>query len=247
MADFVLKYADGRGQIHQQVATAASEKELRERFSQQGYLIYSVKPRLGSVVAGSRQVGGKKLNLEKFLIFNQQFVTLIRAGLPILKGLDLLAERLTDPKLGPYIKTVRDEVRNGTLLSEAFRQQGLFPKMYVTSVMAGEKSGSLVEVMERYITYQRLSLAVRKKVLVSLLYPSVLIVLVILLMVFLVTYVVPNFAQLYSSMQAQLPWITVTLIAVGTTARDYIIAFAAVLIGGIVLFRLWARGEAARL
>ncbi len=122
--------------------------------------------------------GRKKLNLEKFLIFNQQFVTLIRAGLPILKGLDLLADRLTDPKLEPYIKAVRDEVRNGTLLSDAFRQQGIFPKIYISSVMAGEKSGSLTEVLDRYIHYQKLSLAVRKKVMVSLMYPCVLIVLV---------------------------------------------------------------------
>src|SRR5207302_1433502 len=121
MADFVLKYADGRGQIHQQVATAATEKELRDKYSQQGFLIYSIKPRSGAAAVSF--LGRKKLNLEKFLIFNQQFVTLVRAGLPILKGLDLLADRLADPKLGPYIKGVRDEVRNGTLLSEAFRQQ----------------------------------------------------------------------------------------------------------------------------
>ena len=175
MAEFVLKYADGRGEIHQQVATAGSEKELRDRYTQQGFLVYSVKTRSTTGGFGRK----KKVNLEKFLIFNQQFVTLIRAGLPILKGLDLLAERLTDPKLGPYIKAVRDEVRNGTLLSEAFRQQGIFPKIYVTSVMAGEKSGSLTEVLDRYITYQKLALAVRKKVLVSLMYPCVLIVLVI--------------------------------------------------------------------
>src|SRR5215831_7583569 len=244
MADFVLKYADGRGQIHQQVATAVSEKELRERYSQQGFLIYSVKPRVMAAPALVRR--GKKLNLEKFLIFNQQFVTLIRAGLPILKSLDLLAERLTDAKLGPYIRAVRDEVRNGTLLSEAFRQQGIFPKIYVTSVMAGEKSGSLTEVLDRYIHYQKLSLAVRKKVLVSLMYPSVLIVLVVLLMVFLVTYVVPTFASLYSSMNAQLPYMTSLLIAIGTTARSYIIVFAAALVGAIFLFRWWARTEAAR-
>src|SRR5436853_2969917 len=213
MPDYVLKYADGRGQIHQQVATAGSEKELRERYSQQGFLIYSIKPRTSAVRAGF--LSRKKLNLEKFLIFNQQFVTLIRAGLPILKGLDLLAERLTDPKLGPYIKAVRDEVRNGSLLSDAFRQQGIFPKMYVTSVMAGEKSGSLVEVLDRYITYQKVALAVRKKVIVSLMYPCVLIVLVMLLMVFLVTYVVPTFATLYGTMQAKLPPMPVWLIAIG--------------------------------
>jgi len=244
MADFVLKYADGRGQIHQQVTAAGSEKELREKFSQQGFLIYSIKPRTVAL----RALGAKRkgLNLEKFLIFNQQFVTLIRAGLPILKSLDLLAERLTDAKLGPYVKAVRDEVRNGTLLSEAFRQQGIFPKIYVTSVMAGEKSGSLTEVLDRYITYQRLSLAVKKKVLVSLMYPAVLIVLVILLMVFLVTYVVPTFATLYASMNAKLPTMTTALIAIGTTARTYIIVFAAALVGAIFLFRWWARKDSAR-
>jgi type IV pilus assembly protein PilC len=230
------------------VATAGSEKELREKFSQQGFLIYSIKPRsaAGSIVSTGLFGGRKKLDLEKFLIFNQQFVTLIRAGLPILKGLDLLAERLTDPKLGPYIQAVRDEVRNGTLLSEAFRQQGLFPKMYVTSVMAGEKSGSLTEVLERYLTYQKVALAVRKKVMVSLMYPCVLIVLVTLLMVFLVTYVVPTFATLYATMQATLPAMTRWLIAIGTTARSYIVFFAAGLIGAIFLFRWWARGEAAK-
>src|SRR5262249_32289910 len=109
VADYVLKYADGRGQIHQHVAAAGSEKELRDRYSQQGFLIYSIKPRSASAaLSGGLLRGRKKLEMEKFLIFNQQFVTLIRAGLPILKGLDLLAERLTDPKLGPFIKAVRD-------------------------------------------------------------------------------------------------------------------------------------------
>ena len=249
MADFVLKYADSRGQIHQQVATAGSERELREKYSQQGFLIYSIKARTAAAaVASSGLFGGrKKLQLEKFLIFNQQFVTLIRAGLPILKGLDLLAERLTDPKLGPYIKAVRDEVRNGTLLSEAFRAQGIFPKMYVTSVMAGEKSGSLTEVLDRYISYQRIALAVRKKVMVSLMYPCVLIVLVILLMVFLVTYVVPTFATLYATMQTNLPMMTVWLIAIGSAARNYIVYFALALVGAIFLFRWWAKGDAARM
>jgi type IV pilus assembly protein PilC len=246
MAEFVLKYADGRGQIHQQVANAASEKELREHYSQQGFLIYSIKPRVVGRTAGLLS-GRKKLNLEKFLIFNQQFVTLIRAGLPILKSLDLLADRLVDPKMGPYIKSVRDEVRSGTLLSEAFRQQGVFPKIYVSSVMAGEKSGSLTEVLDRYVTYQRLALAVKKKVLVSLMYPAVLIVLVTILMVFLVTYVVPTFATLYTSMQAKLPAMTVALIAVGQAARSYIVVFAAALFGGIAGFRWWARRESARM
>ncbi len=248
MADFVLKYADTKGEIHNQVAQGGTEQEIRERYSRQGFLVYSVRPKSAGIsLSGDIDFGRrKKLNLEKFLIFNQQFVTLVRAGLPILKSLDLLAERLTDPKLTPYINIVRDEVRKGVLLSDAFRSQAIFPKIYVTSIMAGEKSGSLVEVLERYISYQKLALAVRKKVLVSLMYPSVLIVLVILLIVFLVTYVVPSFATLYNSMSAQLPTITLYLIAIGTTARNYVLLGAATFFALLGAFIWWSRKESAQ-
>jgi len=242
MAEFVLKYADPRGEVHQQVAEAASENDLRERYSQQGFLIYSIKPR--RAIAGVAVGGGrKKINLEKFLIFNQQFVTLVRAGLPILKALDLLSERLTDAKLAPYIKAVREEVKNGSLLSDAFARQNVFPPIYVTSVLAGEKSGALGEVLDRFITYQRLALAVRKKLLLSLVYPTLLIVLVVGLMVFLVTFVVPRFAELYSSMSAKLPAATELLIAVGTTARNYILFGFIGLILAVIAFRFWSKTE----
>jgi type IV pilus assembly protein PilC len=240
MAEWTLKYADARGAIHQQVAEATSEKELRDRFSQQGFLIYSIKPRIEGKGVTLRP-SGKKINVEKFLIFNQQFVTLIRAGLPILKALDLLTDRLTDPKLSKYINGVREEIRNGALLSDAFAKQGVFPPIYVTSVLAGERSGSLGEVLERFITYQKLSLSVRKKLLVSLLYPAVLVFLVICLIVFLVTYVVPNFAVLYATIDAQLPAPTRVLIAIGTTARNYVLIGIAGLVGAIFGFRYWAR------
>ncbi len=251
MSEFVLKYADARGEIRQAIAEAGNEQELRERYTQQGFLIYSIRPRhglpgLSGDVSSGLLRSRKKLNLEKFLIFNQQFVTLIRAGLPILKSLDLLADRLTDPSLGRHVKAVRDEVRNGTVLSEAFRQQGIFPKIYVTSVLAGEKSGSLAEVLDRYIAYQKLSLAVKKKVIVSLIYPCILIVLVFALIVFLVTYVVPNFAELYRSMSAQLPAITLVLIAIGTTARAYVVIAFGVFVGLIFLLRLWSRAPHAK-
>jgi type IV pilus assembly protein PilC len=245
--EWVLKYADSRGEIHQQTADAGTEQELRERYSQQGFLIYSIRPRRSAIAAGAGILGrSKKLNLERFLIFNQQFVTLVRAGLPILKALDLLADRLTDPKLGHHIKAVRDDVKNGTLLSEAFRRQGVFPKIYTTSVLAGEKSGGLVEVLERYVTYQKLSLAVRKKVLVSLLYPLLLVCAAIGLIVFLVVFVVPNFAELYKSMSADLPTITKVLIAVGTTARSFVLIGVGGLIGAGFLFRWWSRRESGR-
>ncbi len=247
MPEFLLKYADARGEIHQQVAQAQSAEDLRERYSQQGFLVYSVRPKSAiSSLAPVLSRKGKKINMEKFLIFNQQFVTLVRAGLPILKGLDLLADRLTDPKLGKHVRAVRDKVRNGSLLSDAFREQGVFPPIYVTSVMAGEKSGSLGEVLDRYIAYQKLSLSVRKKLIVSLIYPSLLMFMVIGLMVFLITYVVPNFAVLYKSMDAKLPEATQLLIALGTMARSYIVLGFVGLIAAIVGFRVWSRRDSAQ-
>jgi type IV pilus assembly protein PilC len=245
MAEFLLRYADPRGQMHEQIADAASEKEVRDRLQQQGYLVYSVRAKdLGSRLSGGKTK--KTVNLEKFLIFNQQFVTLVRAGLPILQGLDLLADRLTDEKLGRHLRAVRDEVKTGTVLSDAFARQGVFPPIYVTSVLAGERSGALVEVLDRFITYQRLTLALRKKLLTSLLYPAVLICLVVALIVFLVTYVVPNFAVLYNSMEAKLPAPTQILIAIGTTARSYVLAGIGIFVLLCGAAFLWSRRESSQ-
>src|SRR3974377_461977 len=108
MAEWTLKYADARGEIRQQTVEADSENEVRNRFTEQGFLVYNVRPRSEiSTLAGGLRPRGKKLSIEKFLIFNQQFVTLIRAALPILKALDLLADRLTEAKLAKYINGVR--------------------------------------------------------------------------------------------------------------------------------------------
>lgn len=244
MAEFVLRYADPRGQMHEQIAEAGDEREARERLTHQGFLVYSVRAKdLSARLGGIRR---QRVNLEKFLIFNQQFVTLVRAGLPILRSLDLLADRLTDEKLGRHIQGVRDDVKTGTGLSDAFTRQNVFPPIYVTSVLAGEKSGSLADVLDRYISYQRLTLALRKKLLTSLLYPAVLICLVIGLIAFLITYVVPNFAALYNSMQAQLPAATRLLIAIGTTARAQILVGIDLLIFGGVAIYFWSRRESAQ-
>jgi type IV pilus assembly protein PilC len=244
MSEFVLKYADARGQIKQEIAEAASEQELRERFTQQGFLVYSVKARgkfdqLAPSLTGANRK--KKLNLEKFLIFNQQFVTLIKAGLPILKSLDLLATRLTDARMSPLVSAVRDDVRVGTSLSDAFAKQGVFPPIYVTSLLAGERSGALVEVLERFVNYQRMTLAVRKKLIASLIYPCLLIVLVLLLVVFLIAYVVPQFSSLYSSMNAKLPLLTTLLISFGEAAQEYLWVGLAGLVGTGLGIRAWAK------
>lgn len=248
MSQYLCKYADPQGRVREEVESAESEEELRQRLSDRGFLIYSVKPRrsIGAWKLDNVQPAGRKLPLEQLLIFNQQFVTLTRAGLPILKGLDLLVGNIKNRRLRTHLQSVHAKVKTGMPLSEAFQSEGVFPPIYTTSIMAGEKSGSLPEVIERYVAYQKVALGARKKILVSLIYPAVLVFLVFILILFLVTYVVPEFASLYESMDAQLPYMTQLLVAFGVTANEnlWLIALAVVGVGSSLAW--WFRSDRIR-
>ncbi len=237
MAEFVVKIADDRGRVQQHVEHGYSEAEVRDRFSQQGYLVYWVKPQ-GVFTSGVSLRRRRKLKQDSFLVFNQQFLTLIRAGLPILNSLELLIKRQKDGQLRQLLENVKERVKGGELLSDAFAAQGIIPKIYTTTLMAGEKSGNIDEVLTRYISFQRLAMTFRKKLFVSLIYPTLLVSVVMIMVTFLFTYVVPKFADLFNSLDAQLPAITLFMLAVGLNAQKYA-PFLAVglIVGGFVLWR----------
>ena len=152
MAEYTIKMADERGHVLEQVENAASEAEIRDRFAQQGYFVYSIKSK--GLLAGEVNLPRRrKIKQEQFVIFNQQFVTLIHAGLPIIQSLELLIRRQRNVFFRSILQNVRDRVRGGELLSDAFEAQGVFPKVYTTTILAGEKSGNLEEVMGRYISF----------------------------------------------------------------------------------------------
>ena len=246
MADFVLKYADPQGVVHERVESGPSEDDLRERYAAQGLLIYSISPKPLFGAGGAGSAKRPKLALEQFLIFNQQFVTLIRAGLPILKSLELLEGNISNRALQKHVSSIRAAVKTGTPLSDAFRAEKAFPPIYVTSLMAGEKSGSLPEVIERYVQYQKVTLAVRKKVLISLIYPCLLVVLVLALILFLMTYVVPEFASLYDSMDAELPQMTQWLVAFGVTFSENFWVISGAFLASVAALVFWMRTDAAQ-
>ena len=231
MPEYVCRIANDRGQIQKQVERAASEEELRDRFAQQGFLVYSIRPRPRLGVQWKPSARGKKVKLSEFLVFNQQFVTLIRAGLPILKALDLLGGHIAQPSLRSCINEIRDSVRGGALLSEAFREQGVFSEIYTTTLLAGEKSGNMEGVLDRYINYQRTALSVKRKLAASLVYPALLVTMVLILVTFLVSYVIPSFAELYRTMSQELPPITQALIAFSDGFKRYWIVLMVLLAG----------------
>src|SRR5208283_4380616 len=204
MAEYTIRMADERGHVLEQVELGNSEGEVRERFSQQGFLIYSVKPK-GLLSSEVRLPRRRKVKQDQFVIFNQQFVMLIHAGLPIIQSLELLMKRQRNPFFRSVLQNVRDRVRGGELLSQAFAEQKVFPKVYTTTLLAGEKSGNLEEVLGRYIALQRLAVTFRKKLTASLVYPALLVGMLLVMMTFLITFVVPQFANLYQQLGSQLP------------------------------------------
>lgn len=236
MAEFVIKLADERGRVQEQTHTAASADELRHRFTQAGYYVYSVRAR---GLTGAK----RKIKLEPFLIFNQQFLTLIKAGLPILNSLHMLAQSQKNERFAAQLKNVAERVKTGESLSTAFDAQGAFPPIYTTTLLAGERSGNLDEVLNRYLMFQRISLTFRKKLQASLIYPTLLVVLVFSLFTFLITYVVPRFALLYNQLGSKLPALTVAMLNLGKAAQHYALFVLPALAVLIVLLLRWSRTE----
>jgi type IV pilus assembly protein PilC len=237
MAEYMIRMADERGHVSEQIETARSEAEVRERLSQQGMVVVNIRPR-GVMVGGKLAIPTRRrIKLGPFVIFNQQMVTLLKAGLPILTALDLLGKQQKDPFFRKLLQDVRARVKSGELLSEAVEHQFVFPKLYSTTLLAGEKSGNLEEVLARFVHFQRMTLSFRKKLKASLIYPTLLIGMVIIMLTFLITFVVPRFADLYDTLGGQLPGITQFMLALGKGAQKYLFVF----LGGVALagYGLW--------
>jgi type IV pilus assembly protein PilC len=243
MGEFVCRVADANGRVYSHVEAANTLDEVRQKLADRGLYVYSVEARnsLMSGMFGVRKQ--KKIGGNDFLVLNQQFNTLIKAGLPILKALDLLATRATAPKLRPILVQIRDHVREGKSLSEAVDEAGVFSKVYSTAILSGEKSGNLSGVLEYYIAYQRVSTGVKKKILASLVYPALLIIVAAVIVTYLVTVVIPRFAELYSDMSVELPGPTKLLIAITVGYRIHILVALGLLILLSVALFFWSRSE----
>jgi type IV pilus assembly protein PilC len=242
MGEFVCRVADANGRVFSHVEAAGTLDEARQKLADRGLYVYSVETR-GSLVGllnrrRQRQIGGSD-----FLILNQQFNTLIKAGIPILRALDLLATRATTPKLRPVITQIRDRVREGKSLSEAVDEAGVFSKVYSTAILAGEKSGNLAGVLDFYIAYQKVSTGVRKKILASLVYPVLLVVVATVIVTYLVTAVVPKFAVLYRDLDVELPTSTKLLMALTVDYRFVVLGVMGVLALLALGVFLWSRTE----
>jgi type IV pilus assembly protein PilC len=247
MAEFVCKIGDTSGRIFQQVETAQSEGEARQKLAERGFYVFSVRSHFDLLEHLGSSRRERKIRPDHFLIFNQQFHTLIKAGLPILRALDLLAERAAAPQIRPILVEVRQRVRDGALLSEALAAQGSFPPVYVTVITAGERSGNLIGVLEQYIAYLRVSTGFRSRLMTALIYPAVLVAMVLFVITYVVTYAMPQFAKLYHDLGVPLPTPTRILLAAALPLRTYFLVLLAVLALVVVFVFLWTRSKTGAL
>jgi type IV pilus assembly protein PilC len=241
MAEFVCKVGDASGRIFDQVETAQSEDEARQRLADRGYYVFAVRHHFDLVTGLSRGRRERMVRPDDFLIFNQQFNTLVKAGLPILRALDLLAERAAAPRLRPILAEVRERVRSGTPLSEALAAQGSFPLVYVTAVGAGERSGNLSGVLEQYIGYLRVTTGFRSRLMTALIYPAVLVVAAVVIVTFVVTYAMPQYASLYHELDIALPAPTRILLGLAMPLRNYFLVLVAAVALSAVVVLFWTR------
>jgi type IV pilus assembly protein PilC len=243
MGEFVCRVADGNGRVFSHVEAASSLDEARQKLVDRGLYVYSVQNRGGLLSGVFKQRSNRQVGGTEFLILNQQFNTLIKAGLPILRALDLLADRASAPKLRPVISQIRDRVREGKSLSEAVSEAGVFSKVYSTAILAGEKSGNLSGVLDYYITYQRVTTGVRKKILATLVYPTLLITVAAVIVSYLVTVVIPKFALLYHDLGVELPGPTKFLLSVTVDYRFLVLGIMAAFVLAVIGVFAWSRSE----
>ena len=239
MPEFIVRVGTPDGHIVERQVHAMSVAAAEEEFRRQGMQVFAAKR--GALKLRDLLPRGKGvISTERFLLFNQELLALVKAGLPILQSFDIMLERQKDARFRDVLADIRDKVKSGVSLSDAFASYGdAFPPIYSTSLRAGERSGDLEGVLKRFLRYQKIIVNLRKRVIGALIYPTVLIILSASMVFVMLTKVIPKFAEFYTGFGAELPWFTTFMIKVATTLNNNLVFVVIGLVAGITFFRRW--------
>jgi type IV pilus assembly protein PilC len=252
MAEFVVRLGTPAGEIVTRTVEAMAAHEARARLEREGFKVFAVTPpKTEGLTAFTRGGAGRarsRVKSNDFLLFNQQLAALLRAGIPILQAISMLRRRATSMRLRAVLEEVEEAIRGGAALSQAFAAQGAtFPRIYTASILAGERSGALDEVLSRYVTYMRRSVGLRRKIRGALAYPTFLLIASLGMVIFLTVYVVPRMSELFAGFGNKLPTVTVIVLTISGWLTRNVIWLAPVVIVGSVLLLLWSRTPQGRL
>lgn len=249
MAEFLCKLGTPGGEVVVRTIEGGTEQELRQRLSQEGYRVFFIELPGKGIRGGRFQKGSRsvKIKLDDFLLFNQQLAALIHAGLPVLQSIQMLGQRSPNPKLRLVLQDVEVRIKSGSALSEALSAQGdTFPRIYTASILAGERSGNLDDVLRRYVEYTKAIAQLRRKIRGALTYPVILLGAAVILIGVLTTFVIPQFTSLYENMGAELPGITTFVVGFSSAIRENFFWLAPSLGGLAFGLTSWRRTEGGR-
>ena len=243
---FSIKAGWPDGTVGEESVLAPDSKAARVEVERRGGHVFEVR-RHGLVLLGSRGGRRRRVKMADFLIFNQEMIALLKAGLPVVRSFEILLERQESAALRAVLADVKDRVNSGASISDAFAEQGdIFPRLYWTSLKAGEKSGEIESVLRRYLKYQKTVIAISRKVVSTLVYPAILMLLSAVLIAVLMTVVIPKFQEFFADFHADLPLLTVVVVGIAGFLRDNALwLFPALFFGGWLLWR-WVRTPAGR-
>jgi type IV pilus assembly protein PilC len=253
MAEFICRLGTPAGEIVTRTIEAVGAQEARVRLESEGFRVFAVTPPKASGVAALTRRGGKgthaRFKANDFLLFNQQLAALLRAGIPILQAISMLRKRAQSAGLAAVLGDVEDKIRGGLALSAAFAAQGpVFPRIYTASILAGERSGALDEVLDRYVEYMRRSVNLRRKIRGALAYPTLLLMASFGMVAFLTVYVVPRMSSLFEGFgRGKLPWLTVIVTGVADWVSANFWWLVPASIVTLIAFIFWARTPSGRM
>ncbi len=244
--EFRCRLVTAAGEIVEGTYAAENEARLRHDFEAQGLHVLSLRKR--SVLSGGTSfLQRRKISRHEFLVFNQEFATLLKAGMPLVQSIDLLRHQVVNPVFRGVLDDVHEKVRGGTALSEAFTEHGtLFPRVYTASLLAGERSGNLDAILRRYVVYEKVLDTIRRKTISALIYPAILVLLAVVLVGIIVLKVVPAFSDFYAGFNAELPLSTRIILGISNFAQQqFLLLIGAVTIGSLA-FAAWIRQPGQR-
>src|SRR5438105_11387596 len=252
MAEFVCRLGTPGGEIVTRTVEAVAVSEVRTRLEREGFKVFAITPPKGDGLASFTKGGGTgratRVKANDFLLFNQQLAALLRAGIPILQAITMLRRRATSARLRTVLAEIEEAIRGGSALSQAFAAQGAtFPRIYTASILAGERSGALDDVLSRYVNYMRRSVGLRRKIRGALAYPTFLLIACLAMVVFLTTFVVPRMSDLFAGFGNNLPTVTQIVLAISGWLTGNLFWFAPLLIVAAIGFFIWSRTPRGRL
>jgi type IV pilus assembly protein PilC len=246
MPEFICRLGSPGGAVVERRRVAASVEALQRELESEGFHVFDISAARSSfqipLLGRSTRISG-----QDFLVFNTQLATLLRAGLPLTQSLELLAEQQTNEHFKALLGKVHQQVTTGVSLSDAFLALGdVFPRLYANTLRAGERSGELEKVLGRYVEYQRLTEAVRRKIIGALTYPAVLVALSIVLVIILMVRVIPAFSTFYVQFDAELPLPTRIVMGISTGLQEHFVIATLAAVGLGFAFKLWRNSPSGR-